>query len=387
MPIKRKAGPFGGPKQTEKVVTANVFQYELGFPQGNLALERLPDVVNMDNQGFLTMTPPRTAPGFGQNTLNTCGVWGALMCRRATADDPYQRNFVGFKLDHAGWNVCNPRQWNQNVTQFENVRMSPVVLEITMPDPPMSRALAVTQTRPAVMTDAQLTAYQALNMDPAYNVTIPPMWNETRPQGVWQYIVIPPQKAASVNLGTAVGFEQWQRLLQIGFKPRTCTGTTYKISVQPRGLDSQGLERITTYMNTFATGPPYGVIPPFNNGGLTQGLGTMKMHTTQECDWCCQYDNGPYQEAPITSVPAGFVNGSAQVQTLLRQGFDVVAFGSAIVFQFCQYAPLTFEGTQTATPQAIGLTLTVHSKTVFSKLRSTSTDLGQITTLPITYGV
>ena len=120
--IRRILGPFGGPAQKETVVTANVYQYQLDFPAGSLAFTRVPDIGNMDPQAFTTMTPPRTAAGTGINTLNTMGVFMGQAAVRATANDPFQRNFVGFKIDHPGWNCCNVRQWDENVRQFSYVK-------------------------------------------------------------------------------------------------------------------------------------------------------------------------------------------------------------------------------------------------------------------------
>lgn len=375
--IRRILGPFGGPAQKETVVTANVYQYQLSFPAGNLGFTRVPDIGNMDPQAFTTMTPPRTAAGTGVNTLNTMGVFAGQAATRATANDPYQRNFVGFKIDHPGWNCCNVRQWDENIRQFSYVKSSPVVLEITLPDPPISKALPVTITRPAVFTDAgELAAYQALNI----GTPATPLWNETRPTGAWQYIIIPPQKGSSIRLDLVVGYAEWQALLQIGYKPQTCRGTTYKCVCAAKGADSAEQNCIFTKLATLANSQPPGTIPPKNPSTTLSGPGSFNtVHKAQETDWCVQYDNGPFAD--------DFTGAGLQQLQFNQMGFDVLAFGSGIVFQFVQYAPPALDGTSTACGQILPLTLTVHSKTTFRQLKTAQQDIGQVCTLPIVGGL
>jgi len=378
--VRRMLGPFGGQAQSEVVVTANVFQTEVPFPDTTTPFTRFADINGMDPQNFTTMSPPRIALGSGSNSLNQNGVWMAFASFTSNLSDPFHRNFVGFKIDHPGWNCCNPRQWNANVTQFAYVKSSPVVLEITLPDPPISKALPVTVFRPPVFRSAaDLTSYQTANMGVGVPSDGVPIWNETRPTGAWQYIILPAQKGASLNLSKIVGYLEWQQLLQIGYKPQTCRGKTYKCVCAAKGADSAEQNSIFGKLASLAVPPP-GTIPPFNQP--TQGTGPGQyntVHKAQETDWCVQYSAGPYAD--------NFASAQQQAATMIQQGFDVLAFGSGIVFQFVQYAPPCMDGTATVMKQILPLTLTVHSKTTFRQLKSASQDLGQVSTLPIVGGV
>lgn len=381
--VRRMLGPFGGPAQSETVVTANVFQTELEWEVGTVPFARLIDVVNMDPQIFTTMTPPRTAGGSGSNTLNTNGVWIGKASQASSTIDPFQRNYVGMKIDHPGWNCCNPRQWNANVTQFCYVKSSPVVLEITLPDAPMNSALPVTIQRPSKFRSAaDLAAYQTANFGALPSDGVP-IWNETRPTGAWQYIIIPPQRGSSLRLDQCIGYTQWQRLLQIGYKPQTCRGKTYKCVCQAKGGDASEQNSIS-FKLTQLQAPPAGTIPAFNAQAQMAGPGSYNtIHKAQETDWSVQYS----VDTALAPFPDDFVGAQAEAMTIIQQGFDVLAFGSGIVFQFVQYAPPCIDGTDTACRQVMPLTLTVHSKTTFRQLKSASQDIGQVSTLPIVGGV
>jgi len=380
---RRMLGPFGGQAQSETVVTANVFQTELQFVQNSVPFGRLADVANMDPQVFTIMTPPRIALGIGENTLNNNGVWMGTSTTTSNATDPFHRNFWGLKIDHPGWNCCNPRQWNANVTQFAYVKSSPVVLEITLPDPPMGSALPVTVQRPSVFrSGADLTQWEIANMGGPQSDAVP-IFNETRPTGVWQYIILGAQKGASLRLSQIVGYTQWQKLLQIGYKPQICRGKTYKCVCQPKGADQAEQQNILSKLSILATSG--GVIPPANQLFPGQGTGPGSfntIHKQQETDWCVQY--GSTIAAPFLDTFAG---ADSQASTMIQQGFDVLAFGSGIVFQFLQYAPPCLDTTPTAMRQIVPVTLTVHSKTTFRQLKTANQDLGQVSTLPIVGGV
>lgn len=381
---RRILGPFGGQAQTETVVTANVFQLELQLTDVTQGFLKLGDIQNMDSQPFTTMQPPRVAAGSGENSLNTNGVWMATAVQTSTGTDPFHRSFWGVKLDHPGWNCCNPRQWNANVTQFAYVKSSPVVLEITLPDPPMASALPVTIQRPGVFRSVgDLNAWEVTNMGQVQSDQVP-IFNETRPTGVWQYIIIPPQKGASIRLEKIVGFAEWQQLLQIGYKPQICRGRTYKCVCQPKGADQSEQINISTKLTTL-TIPPGGVIPAVNSTAAGGGTGPgmfNTIHKQQETDWCVQYSapfNTPYADT--------FLGAQAQALSMIQQGFDVLAFGSGIVFQFLQYAPPCLDGAPTAMKQIVPITLTVHSKTTFRQLKTANQDIGQVSTLPLVGGV
>lgn len=370
--VRKSLGPFGGPPQFEKVVSATLYQTDLKFIRGTSALQRLSNVTAVDPQPFATMTPPRTAAGTGTNSLNSLGVEQAIASTAASASDPFQRNFYGIKIDHPGFNACNPVQWNANVTQFAYVKTSAVVCEITLPDPPMGTSEAVKLIRPGVISTAQLAAYQTANTGLA-NVGVN-VWDEIRPMGAWMYIVIPAQKGASISLFNTVGLVRWQQLLQLGYKPKVCRGNKYRVMCSTKGFDTSGTREIYDKLQLLQA---YGGVAPPSNGVDYNIPGSYtKTHAAQECDWSVQYAETP--------IPDTFLGGQQKLTQFGAQGFDTIAFGSAIVFQFCQYAPLTSDGDQTAANQNVPVTLTIHNKTVFSQLKTASRDLGQVYTLPIT---
>jgi len=369
----RKAlGPFGGPPQSEKVVTATLYNTQLNFARGTVAFARLPDVVAVDPQTFKTMTPPRTAAGTGTNTIQQLGVEQATASVGATQLDPYQRNFWGIKIDHPGWNATSVVQWDANVSQFAYVKTSPVVLEITLPDAPIVTSEAVKMIRPGVMTNAQLTAAETARFG---NGAGAPIWDEIRPIGAWQYMIVPAQKAASISLRNTVGLDKWQQLMQLGYKPKTCKGNKYRVAAGVRGFDQAGQSDCASHLLALI---PAGAIPARNSS--TDGFGPgqyTKTHSTQETDWCVQF----FGAGSFADTYAGAIE---RVENFRGQGYDVVAFGSCIIFQFCQYAPPTVEGLETAAIQRVPVTLTIHNKTVFTQLKTASRDLGQVFTTPIT---
>ena len=369
--IRKTLGPFGGPPQKEKVVSATQFNYDLDFPRGLLALTRISDnIASVDPQVFTTMTPPRTGPGSGGNNLGNLGVEQAIAGTASTLVDPYQRNFWGIKIDHPGFNACNPTQWNANITQFAYVKTSAVVCEITLPDAPVADSGPVKVIRPGVMTNTQATAIQTTRFGNAGLA----IWDEIRPIGAWQYIIIPPHKAASINLSNCVGLDRWQQLMQLGYKPRTCKGRKYRVLCNPKGFDQSGQKDTQQRLDALSAG--LGTIPSSNLAATGTGPGMYsKVHSAQETDWVCQYG---YAGVADTYAGAGI-----KLAQFSAQGFDVVAYGSAIVFQFCQYCPPTVEGVQTSMAQSIPVTLTIHNSTVFSQLKTAARDLGQVYTLPI----
>jgi len=375
--VRKTLGPFGGPPQSEKVVSASLYQTQLNFLRGDQAFARLPDVANVDPQNFKTMTPPRLVNGTGTNTLQTLGVEQATASTGATQTDPFQRNFWGIKIDHPGWNATSVTHWDANISQFAYVKTSPVVLEITLPDAPIVKSEPVKVIRPSVMTSVQANAVQTARFNNATGSTAP-IWDEIRPIGSWQYIIIPAHKAASINLSNCVGLVRWQQLLQLGYKPKICKGHKYRISCGVTGFDQAGIADCNGKLGALSSSS--GIIPASNGANLIGPGYYGKTHSYQETDWCVQYMD------PIASGDT-FAGGQQKLRSFNEQGFDTVAFGAAIIFQFCQYAPPTVEGQGTAEIQRIPVTLTIHNKTTFKTLKTSLRDLGQVYTLPIVGGV
>lgn len=375
-----RAGPFGGPLQTAKEVSSTLYNVNLRTTPGALALAYLPDATAVTPANFTSMTD-KTTLGVGSNTLLSLGVWRTVSQVAATVADPYQRTFMALKVDHQGFNSCNVEKWNENCINFQYVKQSPVAVIITLPEPPMQAKTQgpVTMTRPGPMTAAQLLGYQQTMITPGSAVAAPivgNIWTETRSVGCWQYILIPPQFAASINLSQVGDQAAWQRLLNMGFKAQNCTRKRYMISCGTTGFDGEGKTNLATKLANLGT--TLGVIPSFNQTNTPEGIHNQK-HSAQECDWCCQY------ALPASiAIPATYPTSGQYLANLAAQGFDTVPFGSGIVFQFIQYAPPTTDtSANTACPLDLPYTIEVTSKTVWTQLRLGTRDLGQLATLPL----
>ena len=380
--VKRvKAGPFGGPVQSAKEVSSTLYLTALRTVPGAIPIAYEADVIPVTPANFTSMTDKVTVvAGAGSNTLVSLGVWRTVSQTAATTADPYQRTFLAFKVDHQGFNSCNVEKWNENCVQFQYVKQSPTAVMITLPEPPMQSKNTgpVSMTRPGAMTAAQLLGYQQTMITPGGAVAVPPVgniWNETRSTGCWQYIIVSPQVAASINM-TQIGDQAgWQRLLNLGYKPQACTRRTYMIGCGTTGFDAAGILNIVAKNN----GVTMPAIPTRNSVNTPEGVHNRR-HSIQETDWVCQYC-----ETPTSIVfPPTFASANLYVQNVLRQGFDTLPFGSAIVFQFLQYAPPTTDTlASTACPVNMPYQIEICSKTTWSKLRQGSRDLGQLSTLPL----
>ena len=382
--VKRvKAGPFGGPAQSAKEVSSTLYNTVLSTVPGAIAIAYQPDIAAVTPANFASMTDKVTV-GTGSNTLMSLGVWRTVSQTVATASDPYQRTFLALKVDHQGFNACNVEIFNEKCLQFQYVKQSPYAVLITLPEPPMQAKSAqpVTMTRPGAMTAAQLLGYQQSMISTGFAAPPVPtgnIWNETRSTGCWQYIIIPPQVAASINM-TQIGDQAaWQRLLNLGYKAQNCTRRQYMIACGTTGFDGMGTQNLRNKLTALQAS--LGVIPASNSTGAATFIEGVhnKKHAVQECDWVCQYN------APVSlTIPPNYGNATQYVANLIAQGFDTLPFGSAIVFQFLQYAPPTTDTVaNTACPVNMPYTIEVTTKTSFSKLRLGNRDLGQLATLPL----
>lgn len=381
----RKKGPFGVERQSVKEISSTIYDTVLQTVPGTLAVAYVDDISPITPSSFFSMTPPRTAAGVGNNNLSSLGVIRSVSQTAATALDPMQRTYLALKIDHQGFNTCNIPKFNEYTQQFQYCKMSGVMCKITLPDPPMSSktALPVTQTRPSALTGAMLTGWQQTQVTPGGSLAPPatpyPVWNETRPLGAWYYIIVPPQRGASINL-TEIGTEAgWQRLMNIGYKAQPCKGKVYNIMCGTKGFDADGRSNIVQKLTQLNTGG--GVIPSNNlfSGAVAEGRDNVE-HQAQECDWVCQYATASNPVNPSNT----FASWATYLQNTQAQGFDVLAYGSAIVFQFCQFAPPTTDtGVSTATNVIIPYQLEILSSTTFSQLKIGNRDVGQLATGPI----
>lgn len=374
--VKRGAtAPFGSEPETVKVITATLYETAIDFPAGGMPFKKLDDVLAVKPAVFRTMAFPRIIAGVGQNTLQSLGVFQGQSGSPATETDPYQRNFWAIKVDHCGFNACNVDRFPDGCNDFGLVKTSSNVVEITLPQPPMSKAMAPTVIRPTNMSMAQMTGYQTRMFGGGVSMANV-AFDETHASGAWEYMIIPAQLGGSVKLSIMGTLTGWQRLLDMGFRPKKCTRSKYRISVVPKGQD--GVEIRTVYRK-LADMTSTGIIPSSNAWADAQQFqgSEQRQHHAQDTDWCCQYS---------TLYPTDTFAGSQQIiRDIQAQGFDVMAYGSAIVFQFIQYAPPTSDtpAIDTSVCQIIPATLTVHNKTTFSKRRTVGFDLCQVMSLPV----
>ena len=379
--LRRKPGPFGVQRQTVKEISSTIYQTRVDTGVGAIPIAYEDDVPAMVSATFFAMNP-RTTVGVGTNTLNSLGVWATRSQEAASLVDPMQRTYLALKVDHQGFNACNVQKFNEYCNEFQFIKQDAYVVEITFTDQPMNskNAPPATMTRPSRVTNTQLTQQQQTLLTPGGQVApsalgAVPVFMETRPFGGWYYIIVPPQRGASINL-TEIGTEvAWQRLLNIGYKAKPCSGKKYRIQCGTNGFDASGRQQIITKLAGLGTS---GGVVPVNNGGANLEGRDNATHQIQEAEWCCQYADPAGLARPPT-----YATATTYTRNTVFQGFDTLPFGSAIVFQFCQYAPLTIEGGNTAVPTVIPYQIEILSATSFSQLRLGNRDVGQVCTLPI----
>jgi len=366
-----------------KVISMTNYNFPIDFPPGDDAFYKMPDVLpSAGLTAFANMTPPRTTSGTGSNSLNSLGVWMGASSTGATEDDPYQRNFFIVKVDHCGFNSVTPSRFFEGANQFTYVQTGPNVIEIQLPEPPLSKALPVTQVRPVSMTAAQMIGIQKTMQGGGYDATNV-IWNEHHPTGFWQYMQLPAGYGGSLKMGYHGDLAGWQRLIDLGFRPKQCKTLKYRLMVEPKGQD--GIEMLNAQNKLAQLGPMPGTIPVsnLNPGTFTAQAyeGRVKVkHQKAMTDWTCQFSTA------ISSPNDDFAGASARYFDLIAQGFDVMAFGGGIIFQFVQYAPPTRDTTPvtTAACQIVPVTINVHNKCIFSTPRiGSKNDLYQVASLPI----
>ena len=66
-----------------------------------------------DNRQYFQLAPPRTATGNGNMSLNALGLWWTWAEELPTPDCPWLHTYFAYKLDAAGFNLCDPTQFSQ----------------------------------------------------------------------------------------------------------------------------------------------------------------------------------------------------------------------------------------------------------------------------------
>lgn len=331
------------------------------IPTANVECEELYDVgPEGAPQPFYSLNPrvPASATN-GTLTLNSCGLYGVWSEELPTATCPWLTTYFSFKLDGQGFNLCDPEQFAKGCEQYEYIKQGPYCATFVWPDPPISKGAGPRRYLPLTQptfngTTGTLSAYGAATI-------------EERSVGAWEMILIPPRNKKSVNLCSTVGQDNWDRLIDMGFKPRP-TQKVVKIYCSNTGIDMESLESVVAQQQQL-------VLRDFNDP-TAKNLSDLKLYKARYMDTedVCQY----YKQTTVQSFPEvpQAVTWYPETTTMKAQGFPAVPFGSAVAFRFRQFAPVQtnitqVEGqsvatnTQTCIRQTIPLDIYLDSVTTF----------------------
>lgn len=380
MPPKSKRPVYGKDTGNFKVVTKNVYDFnvvtcasELPFKKADGTITVPPlvtsDVAVQYPRGpadgtydnyyhdlrarepvkFYTMNTrvPRGGSFMSQeNTLQAMGAVWAWSEQQGNLQDPYRRTFLSFKLDANGFNCCDPKQFAENCQKFKSVKQGPSAMTFYFTDPPMGNA-------------AVKRHYSLQGTSQAYG--LPTL--EERTVGSWQYIIIPPRGKASVHLPNLHGKENWDKLIEMGFKPRT-VGKSVRIYCSNAGIDEAQQEYVLKQTEAApATENPTNVVMTIDGGVLVQKAevaGHIRKPGYVDTERACQY------YTLQNSDPLDSVRNLARLNQFIdlrAQGYPCVPFGSAIVFCFA-----TFHGGTVANATRLNIPIEIHVDS-FTKFR------------------
>lgn len=319
---------------------------------------------------------PRTNPTNGQVTMNAQGLYWSWAEELPDVNRPWLQTYFGFKLDMAGFNICDPTMFAQNCSRYMFAKQGPACATFVWPDCPIGRNDAVTR-------EIQLAATTFTGVPATGNGTVSAYGTATREFrgiGPWEMIIIPPRKMKSINIDNCLNQDGWDALIDMGFKPRPCQKVT-KIYCSNGGVDATDINVITNAAAQAATrnsNVPSGLAD--TKWSNISGLRYKKMSYVDTED-ICQYTNVPDIVAG-TLPPTTYALMSSSDNIFFRQGYPTVPFGSAIVFRIRQFAPVqeTYTAgartiTQTCIRQNLPLDVYLDSVTVFKSPVKGSFDL------------
>lgn len=294
-----------------------------------------------------------------ENTLRSMGVRYMWSEEAGSSTDPYRRSFLSFKIDAEGFNCCHSKLFNDNCKQFHQVKQGPTAVTFHFMDPPMGNK--------AVTRDYQITSGDVAT------ATV-----ETRTVGAWQCIIIPPRKLASVYLPSLHGKANWDKLLEMGFKPMS-VGKVQRIFCSNAGIDEDQMEYvIRSTEQPLAQQEENGLL---NLEGVveqsvfkkTELPGKIVKHkyfdTERTCQFYSEFDNLSSDDTARTT------SRTRQFWNVMAQGYQAAPFGSAIVFQFC-----TFHGGNPTNVARLNIPIEIHvdSFTKFKGNAAEQLDLDQL---------
>jgi len=303
--------------------------------------------------------PAEATNGF--MTLNGSGMYWCWAETLPSSSCPWLETYFAFKLDAQGFNLCDPQQFADGCERYEYVKQGPYCATFVWPDPPIHKAGPVRRYYP--LTAPTYTSGGGTGTLSSYGSAT----QEERGIGAWEMIIIPPRRYKSVNIDNVVNQDGWDRLIDMGFKPRPVEKVV-KIYCSNAGLDQDSLEAVIS----LASQPAVRDINDASKFNVCD-MKKYKMRYMDTEDVCQSTNIGLGQTPPISTR---VVTTYPQPTDLKQQGYPCVPFGSAVAFRFRQFAPVqetvTMEGeqpvvtiTQTCVRQTIPLDLYLDSVTSF----------------------
>lgn len=324
------------------VPTANVAPYEPVFgpfvpppPSGGAALwagGAPMDFYPSDLQQFKRMND-RSLNGSGYNTFRMLGGRFCISEEIPNLQNPYVETFAAFKLDALGFNGNSVTTFNEMCKRYNLIKQGPYAMTFFFQEPPIG-------TRPAVR-QYPIPALDATALGGLARPTI-----EEHTLGAWEYIIVPPRVRASVKLQSLCGTQNWNRLIEMGFKPRSVTKKGITIYCSNGGLDEDSMQfnRVAgvgsaniSNLTQFES-----ITSPGGTAVTCAKLSEITAGGKVRCKWreterVCQY--ATVQNNPPTSGTNLDTQTLQAFDDITAQGYGCQPFGAAIVFRFRQFAP------------------------------------------------
>lgn len=348
-----------------------------------------PDIICDDPVTFREMDVPRltaydttVAPFFKcMNTFQALGGNWAWSQVPATVQNPFFDNFLAFKLDFCGFNANETVPFNTLCQQFGLCKQGPTCMTLMFTDGPVGVKVSQTTSVFPVQQVVGTIGGQDANWK-----TLPFIANhETRPLGRWEYIIVPPRVGASVNITQLMSNQNWDKLIDMGFKAHHFVGNNgLRLYCSPKG---QVLSEYTSWQSPIVTTPP----TPAPAATDTQNAFTSQASKPKiskgsagwsETERICQFAHqGTSFFAPVNWN-----------QSLSAQGYPVIAFGSAVCIRFRQYAPIhcaldpdtsLWVYSQTAVQKQIPVEIQIDTVCKFKMSTMGLLDLDQVATVPV----
>lgn len=305
-------------------------------------------------QSYFSLNPRVAAPNTnGVMTLNSSGLYWMWAEQLPSSNCPWLETYFAFKLDAQGFNLCDPQQFAEGCERYEYVKQGPYCATFVWPDPPIHKAGPVRRYYPLVAP--------TFNGETGTLSSYGTATQEERGIGAWEMIIIPPRRYKSINIGNCLDQNGWDRLIDMGFKPRP-TEKVVKIYCSNSGIDQDTLASVVSLVSQ-PEQRDFNDATKFNVCDMKKYK--MRYMDTEDV---CQATTIVADSMGQTTYPT--------LWDLKQQGYPCVPFGSAVLFRFRQFAPVqetvtVVEGVQVVTAtqrcirQTIPLDLYLDSVTSF----------------------